>query len=244
MKKLHMSLRGVRAWLRMSRISMWLFARRAVRSYSQFGEDAVLRGLMKERVADRSYRGFWVDIGAHHPVRYSNTKMFSDLGWRGINVDAMEESIRLFTKVRSRDINIHAGVGETTGEMDYFVFSDPACNSFSRGWMKGTEGAEVPKVRKVMVATLKALLDKHLPSGQHIDFLDVDVEGLDLVVLRSNDWTRYRPDFVLVEIHGPNPWHSPVADYLMSVGYAFAAQCRCTAVFRRNQTVKNGSENE
>ena len=239
-----MSLMGIRTWLRMSRISMWLFARRAVRSYSQFGEDAVLRGLMKERVADRSYRGFWVDIGAHHPVRHSNTKMFSDLGWRGINVDAMDESIRLFKKVRRRDINVHAGVGDAAGEMDYYVFTDPAYNSFSKDWMKEMEGAEVPKVRKVRVETLKALLDKHLPSGQHIDFLDVDVEGLDLAVLRSNDWTRYCPDFILVEIRGPEPWHSPVADYLLSVGYVFAAQCRFTTVFKRNQTVQNGGENE
>lgn len=223
----------------MSRISMWLFAWRAVRSYSQFGEDAVLRGLMSERVADRSYRGFWVDIGAHHPVRCSNTKMFSDLGWRGINVDAMAESMRLFRKVRPRDANIHTGVGENPGELDYYVFSDPAYNSFSKDWMTEMTGKEVPKVRKVKVETLKTLLDEHLPQGQHIDFLDVDVEGLDLAVLRSNDWTRYRPDFILVEIHGSDPWKSSVADYLQSVGYSFAAQCRYTTVFR-NMRVQEG----
>lgn len=222
----------MRSWLRLSRISTWLFERRAVKSYSQCGEDAVLRGLMAERVADRAYRGFWVDIGAHHPVRYSNTKMFSNLGWRGINVDALPESIRLFEKARTRDVNVHVGIGEKPDELDYYTFSDPAVNTFSPESAAEWSKVETPRIQKVKVVTLKALLDEHLPQGQHIDFQDVDVEGLDLPVLQSNDWSRYRPDFILVEIHGPHPWQSPIADFLATVGYEFAAQCRFTTIFR------------
>lgn len=182
---------------------------------------------------DRSYRGFWVDIGAHHPVRYSNTRMFSDLGWRGINVDALKESIRLFERARPRDINLCLGVGEADGELDYYAFSDPSVNTFSKAAAdEVSKGGEVPRIEKIPVKTLKTILDEHLPSGQHIDFFDIDVEGLDPQVLRSNDWTKYRPDFILVEIHGPEPWKSEISAYLVSLGYAFAAQCRFTSVFR------------
>ena len=220
----------------MSRISTWLFARRAVKSYSQCGEDAVLRGLMAERVMDRSYHGFWVDIGAHHPVRYSNTRMFSDLGWRGINVDALKESIRLFEKARPRDINLCLGVGETEGELDYYAFSDSSVNTFSKAAAdEVSKGGEMPRVEKIPVKTLKTILDEHLPSGQHIDFFDIDVEGLDLQVLQSNDWTKYRPDFILVEIHGSEPWKSEISSYLASLGYAFAAQCRFTSAFKMSE---------
>jgi hypothetical protein len=51
----------------------------------------------------------------------------------------------------------------------------------------------------VRVERLDRILEQHLPAGQSIDFLSVDVEGFDLQVLRSNDWARFRPAFVLAE---------------------------------------------
>lgn len=50
------------------------------------------------------------------------------------------------------------------------------------------------------VVTLSGILNKHLPKGQLIDFMSIDVEGLDYDVLQSNDWSRFRPEIILVEI--------------------------------------------
>ena len=79
-------------------------------SYSLQGEDMVL----KELFADKN-QGFYVDVGAHHPFRFSNTYLFYKKGWRGINIDAMPRSMELFDKFRPRDINIECGVASNGG---------------------------------------------------------------------------------------------------------------------------------
>jgi hypothetical protein len=55
---------------------------------------------------------------------------------------------------------------------------------------------------KVPSFTLTKILAEHLPAKQKINFLSVDVEELDLTVLASNDWTKYRPKVVLAEVLG------------------------------------------
>jgi len=78
-------------------------------SYSQDGEDMLLRPLLMESVPD--YKGFFVDIGAHHPFRFSNTMHFYELGWHGINVEPTPAAIALFNQYRSNDINLNVGIG-------------------------------------------------------------------------------------------------------------------------------------
>ena len=97
------------------------------RSYSQEGEDRILA-----RLFESSGQGFYVDVGAHHPMRFSNTFLFYRRGWRGVNIDATPGSMRLFDRYRSRDTNIESGVGLTTGVVPFYVFNEPALNTFDR----------------------------------------------------------------------------------------------------------------
>ena len=77
----------------------------ALKSYSQEGEDMILM-----RLFENQKMGFYVDVGAHHPKRFSNTYFFYKLGWKGINVDAMPGSMTAFNRIRARDINIEKPV--------------------------------------------------------------------------------------------------------------------------------------
>lgn len=220
-------------------------AQSAPKTYSQYGEDACLRGFMDRRCRDRKYRGFWVDIGAHHPTRFSNTRMFSELGWRGVNVDAMPDAIVLFVKRRPNDINVNVGVGASSGELDYYQFPDHAYNTFvkervdalSAEWGRELVAGRDYQVRKVPVVTLKDLLDGYLPPGQKIDFLTVDAEGMDLEILKSNDWGTYRPEFVLAEVNDAgsltDAGESEMVRFLREVGYGLVGQCVSTSIFRR-----------
>lgn len=170
------------------------------RSYAQEGEDLILL-----RVFERQATGFYVDIGAHHPLRFSNTYAFYRLGWRGINVDAMPGSMVEFEFCRPRDINLEVPVSETPQLLVYHAFAEPALNGFSTelSTRRAMEhGERLLWQRELRTSTLAELLEHHLPPGQAIDFLSVDVEGLDEAVLRSNDWSRFRPTVVLVEILG------------------------------------------
>jgi FkbM family methyltransferase len=166
-------------------------------SWSQEGEDMLLHRILKKKT------GFYVDVGAHHPKRFSNTYFFYRMGWSGINIDAMPGSMKEFEKCRKRDINLELGVYHKKDILDYYFFNEPALNSFSAKHSEELSLAEknynVKKILKIKVRPLREILAYHL-KGRKIDFLNVDVEGFDLNVLQSNDWSKYRPRFVLAEI--------------------------------------------
>jgi hypothetical protein len=76
----------------------------AIRSYSQEGEDRVLAHVLD---IGRRDPGFYVDVGAHHPQRFSNTYAFYLAGWRGLNIEPRPGSLSLFQRLRPRDINLN-----------------------------------------------------------------------------------------------------------------------------------------
>jgi FkbM family methyltransferase len=164
--------------------------------FSQEGEDIILDKFFYEK-----QKGFYVDIGAHHPMRLSNTYKYYLKGWKGINVDAMPGSMDLFKQVRSRDVNLEIGVGQSKGVLPFYVFEQGTLNTFDVDNAKRLQesGIKLKSMVNVPVMPLSVLLDKYLPAGQHIDFMSVDVEGLDYEVLCSNDWTKYKPTVLIVE---------------------------------------------
>lgn len=168
----------------------------ALKSYSQEGEDMILR-----RIFEGKKRGFYVDVGAHHPKRFSNTYSFYKSGWSGINIDAMPGSMKLFNCLRPRDINLEVAVAKKKQTLKFFMFNEPALNSFDQKLSQQTNSGPYHIVQEQLLqtCTLSAILSEHLPHEEKIDFLSVDVEGCDLDVLQSNDWERFRPRHVLVE---------------------------------------------
>lgn len=201
--------------------------------YGQDGEDLIL-----DRLLERQAQGFYVDVGAHHPVRFSNTHMFYKRGWRGINIDAMPGSMKKFERVRPRDINIECGVAGSAGKLMYYRFNEPALNTFdaAEAQLKNKPPYQLLDIVEVTVERLDTLLERHLPVGQEIDFLSVDVEGKDEEVLRSNDWSRYRPRFILAETLRTDMLgmsECPVVRLLLSVGYKPVAKAYNTSFFAR-----------
>lgn len=199
--------------------------------YGQDGEDLIL-----DRFLEHQRNGFYVDVGAHHPVRFSNTYLFYRRGWRGINIDAEPGSMRLFNKLRRRDINVECGVAGRGGLMNYFRFNEPALNTFDKGEARLKDRAPYKIIEQVEVSVrrLDDLLDQYVPPGQAIDFMTVDVEGKDYEVLASNDWQRFRPRYILAETLRTDMLHlaeCPVVRLLGSVGYIPIAKTYNTTFF-------------
>lgn len=169
-------------------------------SYGQEGEDLVLL-----RLFERQRRGFFVDVGAHHPMRFSNTWLFYQRGWEGINLEPNPQAVQLFQKWRPRDVSLAMGIGEKAGTIRYFEFDEPALNTYDEqlaAQRQQRDGYRLAGVTLRDVRRLDDVLAEHLPAGRAIDFLSIDVEGLDLQVLRSNDWNRFRPGCLLIEALG------------------------------------------
>jgi FkbM family methyltransferase len=206
---------------------------RAIRSFGQNGEDLVLA-----RMLEKPDAGFYVDVGAHHPARFSNTHFFYRRGWRGINIDAQPGSMQLFRKHRPRDINIECGVAGKRGTLSYFRFDEPALNTFDESEAKLKDAAPYRLVDRVEVDVrpLGDILAEFLPAGQAIDFMTVDVEGLELDVLGSNDWNRFRPRIILTESLRTEILDiasSPVVRLLDTVGYKPVAKIYDSFFFER-----------
>ena len=144
------------------------------------------------------YPGFYVDVGAHHPKRFSNTCHFYERGWRRINIDPIPGGARLFARHRPQDVFLDIGVSNCEGEMTYYMYGEPALNTFCQDTVERSSN-KVLANKKVKTLPLSKILDVWLPKGRVIDYLTVDVEGFSMEVLGSNDWNRYRPRVVLVE---------------------------------------------
>lgn len=206
-----------------------------LRSYSQEGEDIVLR-----KVFDGQLNGFYVDIGAHHPFRYSNTQYFYEQGWRGINIDATPGSLLPFSRVRHRDINIEAVVGNQEGEATYYLFEDPALNTLvAERAQEVQESGQSKLVKQVRlpVSRLDMILDRHLPSAVKVDFMTIDVEGAELGVLQSNNWKKYSPTIIIVEALSDlslrEVLRSDVVQYLQEHGYELFGRTLNTLYLRK-----------
>ena len=199
-------------------------------SYSQEGEDLILN-----RFFEKQNKGFYIDVGAHHPVRFSNTYMFYKRGWSGINIDAMPNSMKIFNLLRPRDINLEIPISLNEKKMTYYSFNDPAINGFDKN-LSHSRTNDYKLISKISLETktLEKLLDKYLIKKE-IDFLSIDVEGLDLEVLKSINLKKYKPKIILVEIlesNFDNLKNCDLYNFLMDNDYVFLAKTINTFFFK------------
>ena len=205
------------------------------RTYSQEGEELIIRRFFHGR-SD----GFYVDVGAHEPRRYSNTHFLYREGWRGIDIDPNPGCIARFAKERPRDTHVNVGIGAGCRELRYFMFTAWELNTFDTAVAarREREGHQILKIRSVPVRSLAEVLADNVPSGTVIDVMSVDVEGLDLEVLRSNDWTRFAPRLVLAEVYEKDlrvVMDSELARFLLDYRYVPVAKTFNTLFFCDSQ---------
>lgn len=205
---------------------------------TQEGEDIILARLMD--FDKRKSKGFYVDVGAHHPERFSNTKFFYDHGWSGINIDANPGSMELFQKKRPRDQNIEVAINNTSTTLTFYKFKEGALNTFDPELAAKyqSEGYFLEEKIRLPGRTLASVLDSALPKNQKIDFLDIDVEGFDVQVLKSNNWSKYRPTFVLVESHNnlsvEQALQSEASKFLYKQNYIMVSKLQSSLIFKSN----------
>ncbi len=183
-------------------------------SYAQCGEDAVLM-----RVFGDQENGCWIDVGANDPNADSVTRIFSDMGWSGINVEPVESLHTALVAERPRDVNLLAGLSDHDGELTFHrVDSNLGLSTFEADLASHhrNNGESITEVR-VPITTLAAVCEEHL-GGRTIDFLKVDTERHELPVLRGHDFARF-PVRVLLAETGDD--FQPVIDHVTGQGMRF-----------------------
>ena len=205
------------------------------KSYHQEAEDLVL-----VENFPKLKNGFFVDVGAHHPFRFSNTLALYKRGWRGINIDPLPGTMKKFKKHRPRDINLELGIADKPGNLTYYMFDEPALNSFDLELSYQrckTTNYKIIEERPITVLPLREALNTHVPHGQKIDVMSIDVEGLDLTVLASNDWEAFSPTIVIAELRQESIEESiqdPIYMFLKNRNYTMFACTGRSCFFRLN----------
>lgn len=217
------------------RVDMWpaLLDRRLgrERSWSQFGEDEILckelQGLM--------HSGFYVDIGANHPARLSNTWRLHCRGMRGVTVEPNRVLFSLHERFRAEDVHLCAGAGERDGALNFYRMVPHPMSTFSAEQCEKNlaEGCRLLSRSLVPVLSVKTILESCSFQDRPIfALLSVDTESLDEAVLRGNDWDRFRPILIEVESfdHG-----GAIRDLLIEKGYELLTSTGHNDIYRLTQ---------
>ncbi len=206
----------------------------AKKYYGQWGEDVILIGMFPDKKD-----GFYVDVGAFHPMHYSNTYLLYKKGWHGINIDPNPWSIRLFNLHRRRDVNLNYGVNKEASIQPYFIFNHQSCNTFSekqKEEMLKRPFMRLIKETEVSCLPLRTILSEHA-QGREIDLLNIDVEGMSMEVLQSFDWGGNKPKVIAIEDDDfdlKNKEESHVFAFLSEQGYVFHVRVGVTCIYKRN----------
>jgi FkbM family methyltransferase len=176
---------------------------RGRQSYSQQGEDLIVDSIRSSLgISNPTY----LDIGAADPIQDSNTYLFYQKGFRGVLVEPNPAFARRLRSERPLDRVLNVGIGVTDQkDMDYYMIGgrDGAyLNTFSKeqaetivARSEGTRSIE--KVLKMPMVEINQIMKEYFPSAP--TFVSIDVEGLDLAILKTLDFQRFRPAIVCAE---------------------------------------------
>ncbi len=218
-------LKSLRSYLRFYRHHSASELRYARASFSQFGEDLYL----VEQFPGKS-DGLYVDVGGFHPIQYSNTYFFYRRGWRGVVVEPQQSLADLHARWRPRDEVVRCAITDSEGEADLLLFD--GCSGIDDGRYMHTEGKSwLPRTRVRTRRLASVLASSPLLAGKQIDFLSVDCEGHDEVILASGDWNRWRPVVVLCEAYTPEK-QGVLGTAMEARGYRQIGKCGPTLVYR------------
>jgi FkbM family methyltransferase len=193
------------------------------RTFSQMGEDIVLFHLLRDLM--KIDRPTYVDIGAADPIQSNNTYLLHWMGGHGVLVEPNPMYLERLRLHRPHDIIVNVGIGVTDAtEADYYIIRDqPALNTFSADQVARLAGGPKPgvveRVIKMPLISINHLFEQYLHQAP--DLVSIDIEGLDLAVLRTLDFKKYRPGAFIAEtirMGTPNEDRS-IATFLTAKGY-------------------------
>ena len=207
-----------------------------MQTYSWEGEDILVNKLMCAVFGIQ--KGFYVDIGAHHPFNLSNTALLYSLGWRGINMDAMPGSMALFETYRPEDINLEIAIAPAPDVLCFSCFDNPGLNGFLTEDIVNIHvgrGARLLQQIPIQAYDINSILAEHV-AGREIDLLSIDVEVMDYAILNSLS-DCFRPRLIITEALGATYVRSilemPITALMEGRGYTLFSRLHFSCIYAR-----------
>lgn len=168
------------------------------KSYSQCGEDCIIN-FLRNVLELRPFT--YLDIGANHPFRMSNTAMFYKAGCSGVLIEPDPLLYRLLKKKRGKDTVLNCGITPipSTEQLDFYLMDPPSLNTFSLedAQRYTAMGHEIKEHLKISCHTVMEVIDEYFDSAPTL--ISIDCEGIDQEILESIDFTKVRPEIICIE---------------------------------------------
>jgi FkbM family methyltransferase len=167
-------------------------------SYSQYEEDVILFTLLGD-----CNKGRYVDVGANDPIIESTTYWAYVAGWRGVLIEPIEIHCQSAKRYRPRDWIFNVGIGSEIATNKLYI---PNHLTDTRSRFMPVSSSVPTSIEgqsfETQLLTLNTIL--RICNFTNIDLLCIDVEGMEIEVIISNDWDRFRPDVIVIEVISPN----------------------------------------
>ena len=215
-------------------------------SWSQGGEDRILLRLLRSLIKGRTVE--YIDIGAYHPFHFSNTALLYKEGGKGVLVEPNPHLVSVLKVKRSRDIILQCGISVSNQVYaDYYMFDSHTLNTFSQ-----VEAERYAALGQQLVGVIPILMkdvNEILCLVKHLDFLNLDVEGMDLQVLQQIDWENHRPTTLCVETVSFEMGREPrkldnILEFMIRQGYKIYADTHINTIFVNEETWKKRFKNK
>ena len=168
-------------------------------TYSQHQEDLFINDYFKDQD-----KGFYLDIGCYHPIKYSNTALLYNKGWQGVNIDMNQVSIDLFNLLRKKDSNICAAISNEAKEtIQYFDHLFSPVNTLNKKFSKKVSeklSSNNQSKKKISTYKFSQIAQEHNIEVKKIDFINIDAEAHDYEVLEGLDLNIVKPNLICIEM--------------------------------------------
>jgi FkbM family methyltransferase len=215
------------------------------KSFSQSGEDRIIKFALDSMGIQQPK---YLDIGAYHPYKLSNTAIFYESGSKGLNVEPNPDLFSAFLKRRKRDVNLNVGICDSEGEMAFYIMSPSTLSTFSYKEAQNyvREGHQISCIKKVSTTTIPQIVKKYF-DGVFPEILSIDTEGMDLIILKTIDFSQSSPVIICVETISFSSSRNgkknmEILDFLDESGYFVYADTYINTVFVKKDSWRRATE--
>ncbi len=209
-------------------------------SFSQSGEDAIIRYIFRTMGIDPSEIRY-LDLGANHAVHLSNTYSFYMNGARGVLLDANPVLAKELEEKREGDVVINKCLSDKPGtKLEFYIMSGDGLSTMdydaAQSFIRENPSLSIEKTITVDSITIDEIINEHF-ADKAPEIMNIDIEGMELTVLRMIDFAKFRPLVIICEmIEYKNGLtvgekNQEIMDYMKSVGYEEFAFTGINSIF-------------
>ena len=208
-------------------------------SYSQTGEDTIIEYLFD---SIKIFKPSYLEIGTNQPKICNNTYSFYLKGCKGVCIEPDAKMINAIKRLRPNDTILNVGISsEESGSALFYLFPETfnGWSTFSKdeAEIRKSESGIGYEIKQVELKNINSIIQEHF--NPYPNFISLDVEGLDLEILQSLNFDKYKPEVICVEtisfgyLTNTEKKLNSISEFMAQKEYAVYADTHINTIFCR-----------